>query len=245
MPPYIDAAYFRANGFTADPPDDDALEAAVLIWQPVIERITKQWFDEREITFRFDGNGSDTIHFGVPIIEITSLKINDSTVALDADAYAVYKGRSYPDDRHNPRIKLKNGSKPDIFTSSLGDRKFLRGVQNCEVAGTFGYLDDGEDPMTDDPVTPEPIKRALMKLVIEKLLVPVGPSPSPPLPALIGAIIEEQTDDHRIKYALPGGASFETRRVGLSGLTMDQEILDILKLYRAPLGVSVPNGSLR
>jgi hypothetical protein len=95
----------------------------------------------------------------------------------------------------------------------------------------------------EDGSAPALIKRALIKLVIEKLRAPIIPSPVsatiiPPLVA--GLISEEWTDGHKIKYALPG----EVRTVspGLSGITSDPEILMILKLYKAPIGVATPNG---
>lgn len=87
---------------------------------------------------------------------------------------------------------------------------------------------------------PKLIQRALLKLVIEKLTSPLysatgGPTP----PSVLGIILSEATDGHKLTYGYPGG-QVQSRRPGLSGITQDQEILDIVKLYRAPLGIATP-----
>jgi hypothetical protein len=108
----------------------------------------------------------------------------------------------------------------------------LKGRQNQEIKGTFGYVEE-------DGSTPKLIKRALTLLVIEKLTRPAysgsaGPSVPPPI---LGTVIEEETDGHRLKYSQEAQA---TRNFGLSGITNDPEILDIVKLYRAPIGIAAP-----
>lgn len=218
-------------------PDADVL-ASIELWQQFLERACRQWFVPKSLILTPDGTDSDTLHFGVPIISIDFIKINDQVDELDADRFKVYSALRYPDDRHNPRIKLVNDFDLDIFTAPIIGRRLLfrKGRQNQEIKGTFGYIEE-------DGNTPKLIVRALCKIVIQKLTnplyVPVGTvGPAPP-PALTGNLIEEWTDGHKRKYGAAGGA-VKPRKPGLVGITDDQEVLDIIRLYRAPLGVASP-----
>lgn len=220
----------------ADYPDDD-VNAAIDLWSAFIDRATGQWFEERAATFYLDGTDSDLIALPVPIISINEIRINDDSAALDTSLYRVYNGRGpMPDDRKHPRIQLvdlSNRSR-DIYLAPDRTKRlmFRKGRQNIYVDGSFGYLEA-------DDSTPPLIERACLKLVIEKLTNPVyDTAPTPPPPLVSGIVLEEWTDGHRLKYAQAGGA-YNSRAPGLSGITSDPEILDILKLYRAPLGVAV------
>lgn len=232
---YATIADVRALGLLiADYPDAD-VQAALDLWSAVIDRVCRQWFESRTKTFEFDGTDSDAIHFGVPIISVEYLRINGSTTDLDTDYYKIYNG-TIPDDRSNPRIKLVRSSTygQDYFMGygNCGTYKFLKGRQNQAIKGAFGYLEDSD--------TPAAIERALLKLVVEKLTNPIyNPSGSGSSTLVIGSILEERTDGHAIKYSYPGG-QIDKRRVGWSGLTNDPEVLDILKMYKAPIGVATP-----
>lgn len=235
---YITVADIRAEGLDASVASDGEVLAAIILWQQMIERATRQWFDERAIVLKLDGTDSDALHLPVPIITCDYIKINDEATNLDTDSYRVYNGRDLPDDRKNPRIKLRNEqARSDIYTSSVFGRllKFRKGRQNQEVSGTFGYTEP-------DGSTPELIKRALTKLVIEKLAKPIysgsGSAPTPP-PPIVGNLLEEWTDGHKKKYGAAGGDK-SPRRPGLSGFTDDPEILDIISLYKAPIGMAAP-----
>ena len=234
---YIVLNDVRAAGITEEMAADDDVNAAITLWQAALERACRQWFEPRTATFRFDGTDSDTIHFGVPIISVEYLKINNNTDALDPALYKVYSLVNNPvgDDRSNPCIKLVGANDDmDIFTAPIvvGGRslKFRKGRQNHEVKGSFGYVEA-------DEATPELIKRALLKLVIEKLTHPVFGSFGGTVEPLVGQILEEETDGHRIKYAVAPPAP---AKPGLAGLTQDPEVLQIIKLYRAPIGVATP-----
>jgi len=234
---YVTVDDLRALGLP-DPPFSDAdILDAIILWQAVLERACRQWFYERELTIKFDGNNRDTIHLGVPIISVEHLKINGSDDALDTDLFLTYSGRSYPDDRRNPRIKLKHSSQLTsiyVAASTRGELRFLRGNQNQEISGAFGFIEP-------DGSTPAPIKRALLKLVAEKLTLPIytpagTAAPAPVSTTVAGIVLSEKTDGHAISY---GTASFSDRRSGgISGITQDTEILDIIKLYRAPIGIA-------
>jgi hypothetical protein len=232
---YISVDDVRDEGLlVADYPDDKVL-AYISIWQAFLERACRQWFNARSLILEVDGNESDTLFFGVPIIAVEYVKINNSGEQLDSTLYRVYNRNGALDDRHNPKICLVGpDAYEDIFVAPVtwGRLRFQKGRQNQEIKGIFGYVEA-------DGSTPALIKHALLKLVIEKLTEPLydavaGSSGAP----ILGSILEEETDDHRIKYS---GAPTADRRAGLSGITDDPEILDIVKLYRAPIGIAAPS----
>jgi hypothetical protein len=237
--PYITAAFLRDPPYNLSVTDypDPVVEAAILVWQQALERVCRQWFEPRAAVVRLDGTNSDTLHFAVPIITCNSLNINDELTELDTDFYEVYNNRTgWPDDRRNPRIKLRRGRDGDIFTrGSQPCQKFLKGRRNQTIDGVWGFTED-------DDSTPLLIQRALALLVIEKLTQPAMPPATPPsVPPLVptGLIIEEETDDHRIRYQPPGGTS-RARNAGLLGLTNNPEVLRIITLYKAPIGMATP-----
>jgi hypothetical protein len=188
------------------------------------------------MTYRFDGNDADTVHFGVPIISVDYLRINDTETDLDPGYYKVYNRIGMLGDRHNPKIRLVRTSYlNDQIAASFyrGQLRFAKGYQNQEVKGKFGFVEAGDE-------TPKLISRALLKLVAEKLTNPIYSSPGvtpidPSSVTYAGVVISESTDGHQIQY---GTSSYSARRSGLSGLTQDPEILDILKLYQAPMGIA-------
>lgn len=239
---YCTVQDIRDEGITETMASDAKVLSYIVTWQQFIDRACRQWFVPKPLTILTDGNDGDTLWFGIPIIELDYLKLNGSTAELSTDHYLVYSSRSYPDDRRNPRIKLIAPQlHRDIYTAPLtyGQLKFHRGHQNQEIKGTFGFVEE-------DGSVPDLIKRALCKLVVEKLshpiYVPPGETPGVPSPPpILGPLISEKTDGHERKWASSGGA-VSKQAPGLAGLTDDQEILDIIRLYRAPLGVATPAG---
>lgn len=238
---YITAADIRAEGLTADPPTDATITSTIVLCEQIVERITRQWFESRAVTFKLDGVNGDTLHMPVPIINIDHVRLNNSVEDLDVGLFRVYDRRLLPDDRRNPRIKLISSDEHhDIFVRPLELHhrlKFRKGRQNQEIKGDFGFLEP-------DDSTPEAIKRAVKILVIEKLQSPLFvdtsvPSLLPPPPPLLGNILEEKTDGHSRKFAQAGGP-VSARPPGLSGITDNKEFHDIMKIYRAPISVQSP-----
>jgi hypothetical protein len=235
---YIDVQQVRDAGLDDGVADDDVVTAAIAGWQEFIDRATDQFFEPRSATVELDGTDSDTIHFGVPIISITEIKINNSATVLDTSLYKVYNRQEAPnDDRRNPRIKLvRDDDNRDIFSSPIvhGRLLFRKGRQNQEITGSFGFTEVGGG-------VPFLIQRALLLLVIEKLSNPIIPDPSNPIEStpLRGPILEEVTDGHKLKFQARGGPPKASPK-GLRGITENPEILDIIKLYKAPLRMATP-----
>lgn len=237
---YITLDYFRSRN-VPDPPSDDDINEAIILWQSVIEQITGQWFLPREVTLLLDGTDSDALHFDVPIIEITEVEINmgkdgaGTGSVLDAEEYRVYNRTSVEDDRMNPRIKLIDdlSNQRDIFSGSNypDRRKFYFGRQNQRVVGTFGWSD-----------VPAAIKRALYLICLEKLgNPPIGSTDLTP-PLVQGVITEEWTDGHKYRMQIPGGTVKE-RSAGLTALFNNPEIEALLKMYTGPMGIATVNSS--
>jgi len=236
---YISVADVRALGLNDDPPTDAQIQSAICLWQSFIERATRQWFRPIQLTLLLDGTDSDALHFGVPIISVDEIRINNLTTALETDRYKVYNDQSgLGTGRQNPRIKLVDSfeASRDIYTApdKYGRTIFRKGRQNQFVKGIFGFVED------DGVSAPPLIKHALSKLVVEKIANPVVPGTEPedlPPPVITGPIHEEWTDGHRLKFR-QSGSTLLPRNPGLAGITDDQEILNILRLYRAPIGVA-------
>lgn len=238
---YIEVQDIRDVGIDSSIASDAEVLAKIKIAQQFIERATRQWFAPRDVTFKVDGNNSDTLFFSVPIISVDYLKINNSTDELSADLYTVYNGIEYPDDRKNPKICLNREggsifSRPSPYDAPM---VFRKGRQNQEVSGTFGYIEANGS-------TPELIKRAVLKLTVQNLTLPVYvaegsvPPAAPPAPSS-GQVMREITDGHSIQYTF---VKFSDVRSGLSGVTPDREVLDIIRLYKAPIGIAVPTNWL-
>jgi hypothetical protein len=235
---YCSVQDIRDLGITVAMMSDEDVLAQIELWQMVLERVCRQWFNARSMVLSLDGTDSDTLFLGVPIISVEYLRMNGNDVDVDTDYFRVYNGRAgWPDHRRNPKISLVRSEDGNLYTRPVihGQMKFRRGYQNQEIKGIFGFTEA-------DGSVPKPIKRALCKLVYEKITKPLNPSlvPTlpPPPPPPTGPISEEETDDHRRKYAV---ASAKQAAPGiLAGVTQDPEIQQILRLYRAPMGAATP-----
>lgn len=235
---YVDVAELRASADSTgvalsvdDYPDAD-VTAAIELAEQLIERATKQWFYPKDVEITVDGTDSLLIALPVPIITVDALYINDDfDNAVDPTKYAVYNGRTpLEDHRRNPRIKLKvDSGRRDIYTRNDGGLRFRKGFKNTKVVGTFGFTEE-------DDSTPFAIVRAVKLLALEKIgaLVVGGAPTAPPLPFAPGGIVEERTDGHSIRYAVAAAA----RKVGISGITANPEVEDIIRLYTAPKGIA-------
>jgi len=233
---YINVDDIRAEGLLEADYSDVQVLSYIETWQAFLERACRQWFVPKAMILEVDGNDSDTLFFGVPIISVEYLKINGGVDEVNPLLYRVYSGRNpMQDDRRNPKISLTRSSEwVDIYTAPLvyGEPRFRKGRMNQVVKGIFGFTES-------DGSTPKLIQRALTKVVIEKLTTPIyGGASGVAVPPIISSVLEEKTDGHSIKYG--SAVPFKDRKLGLSGMTADPEVLDIIKLYKAPFGIATP-----
>jgi hypothetical protein len=222
---YISIDDIRAEGVTVAKASDEKVFELIQVWQDYIEKVTRNWFVSKSMTLYLDGNGTTLLQLPVPIISVTELVIDDTTIET-AD-YKVYNGRGVieRDDRKNPRVKIVTGD-VSIFNGTGQNRSsitlFYVGEKNIKLTGSFGYVEA-------DGTVPKPIQYALKKLVVRRCDPMVGSVHSP-----AGPVIEEETDRHRRKFSDPimGSKTYS--------MTGDLEVDHILAMYKAPLMMKAP-----
>ena len=214
------------------PPSTPAIETSITVWSSFVDLICRQWFEDRECTFYFSGDGTDTVFLPVPIISITSLYVNSDFVnAVDADAYVAFTSRTVPDDRRNPKLRLIGSQNLYYPYTQESNPTYSIGSNNIKVIGHFGFLED-------DDSTPPLIELATRKLVIRDLRSQSGGSAAQMgTTSPLGALSSITVDRNSERYSTP---SFTNMRPGNIAVTGDPAIDDILAQYRAPilLGVS-------
>lgn len=236
---YATVAEIRAEGLTdATKYPDLLVQGAIDLSSQYIERATRQWFESRSLTVRMDGNDSDRLFLPVPVISISELYINDRFEAanlLPAADYVVYNGRSFPDDRKNPKVELVNQRRSIFQVPALqfGKRIFMKGKRNQKMVGTFGYTEA-------DGTTPLLIKRACKKMTLRFVEILASSGTGTSGSSNSGSIIGESTDGHFIQYALQSSLGINGATMGIS---KDGEVEQILALYRAPLAIAVPGST--
>jgi hypothetical protein len=198
----------------------------------LVEKLTRNLFYEVSGTYIFDGNNSYLLHMPIPIIEVTSLTINNETSALATNEYRAYIGRLLPqDDRHNPKIELRRSAQPSIYTG-FSPKKFLKGYDQT-VVGKFGYLES-------DNTIPAAINECVMAIVMmtwQDLYTRfgIGDSGGGGGPTILGPMKREKTDDHEVEWWQTDTAFQE------QNLVVPSYIHGRLKLYQAPMSMRVTN----
>ena len=194
----------------------------------LIDENTGQFFNKREGAFPLKGRNTRIMHFPVPIIEITELKINSTDTVLtegeDFD-YVVFSGRQNPkDDRKNPKIELSLGNGGgSIYTGNITSRKFLKDALT-HFTGSFGYLEE-------DGSTPLLIQRATTLLVMKDINEPIGSSLSST--SGTGPLKRLKVDLHEKEF-FENSSNKESVKSTASG---DAEVDRIIALYRTPIRV--------
>jgi hypothetical protein len=222
-PGYISLTDVRNAGVTEAQASDDEVWASIEMWTQFIDMATRQWFVEKILDVKLDGNGTRVLHFKVPIIEITELYMNkDFTTVVPADQYEVYNnlGEGVRDDRRDPKIALADQQSSDLYERLLRKSKFTRGRKNQRVVGKFGFIEPDGSP-------PALIQHAMLKLVVRQLTDPNGGGGSVPI---AGPMIAEVTDGHSRRYA----TLFSGTKPGTVLLTGDSQIDAIINYYKTP-----------
>jgi len=205
------------------------LERRIAKWEEIVEKLTGQLF--RVVTpgeIIFDGNNTHLMHFNLPIIAVTSLKINGSTSTLLASEYRAHVGRVSPkDDRTNPKIELLGNQSTSIYTVS-GSSVFAKGADQA-ITATWGYLDEND-------ACPAPVKDAIIELIAldtdgywDKGQNAAGASVTP--------TVRERTDGHEIEYQ-------KTENIRMTWMMLPVTIQHTLAMYRKPWSIAVPDARI-
>lgn len=208
------------------------VNARIAKWEAIVEQLLGQVFylvSPGELIF--DGNNSRILHFNLPLVSVTSLKVNGETTALDAENYRAYTGYQPPqDDRRNPKIIL-HPQRASIYTPAR--QMFVKGL-NQAITATWGYLDDDG---AGGRQTPIPIKEAIIQLVMLDLddyftQASEGSGISGG-EAGGGELRVERTDGHEIQYQ-------ETAPRQKVWAMIPSHIAEVLMIYRRPFRVAAP-----
>jgi len=210
---YASLTDLRAEGVTPAEASDKRLRRLIREASALIDAVTGRFFEPRRMTLALDGTGTKTLWLGVPVIQVERVRVSGGVVP--AGDYVVYnrhltQGLQDPDDREQPRV---------VFRGPLP-----RGPQLVEVAGVFGYTDQGGGRHGR---TPELIRRACILLVVRDL-ARLGDREAREEAEARRRIVSEKTRDQAVTYEKPerGGPAGE--------LTGDVEVDRILALYRRP-----------
>lgn len=226
-PKYVTVQEIRDEGVTEAQANDARVESVLQRVESMIEEATGLWFESRSLSLELDGTDAKFLWFNVPIITITSLKINDDTVDLDTANYRVYNRRGFPqDDRRNPKIELITVRR-SVFDGPVEDSASLRIFRKGKVQaveGTFGWTET-------DGACPEGIKWCIKRLVTRDF--PQLNTPTFEENRRARKIVEEETDGHRMRFR--GSAD---RGMNLTDTFDDPEVAQILQRYRQPLAMS-------
>lgn len=246
----VDDVYSKGGVDETIVADTELIERAIAQAEDTIYNVTGQFFEPTDLDFLLDGTGTSVLRLPVPIISIDAVYMNGSDTPLPANAYVVYNRIRPVDDRRNPRIAMNRSSYYDSSNVYAGHRggsmTFLRGEQNQRVVGTFGYCEaDGQSP-------PPLIIRAALMLVAQYLSTPNAESGSGATGGGSGGgqsyqqgpIVEEQTDQHRIRYAdIAASAVLAAGGGAIPGaLTGSARVDEILRMFKAPIGISFAIG---
>lgn len=215
---YVTAADVKKEGISAS---NDVINRRITKWEAIIEKLTGQVF--RIISpgeLEFDGNNSRYLHFNLPLVEVTQLRINGEDTAAAADEFRAYTGRSVPqDDRQNPKIEL-TPIRRNIYRAFPGI--FVKGREQY-ITATWGYVEP-------DDSTPQPIIDVVTELVvldIDSYFEKAGVAQ----PAT--SVRRERTDGHEIEYQQMEDAK-------AVWTMLPAHITEILSLYRSPLKIAAP-----
>ena len=206
---YATVPDFRDEGVTQARASDARLTALIEEASAVVNRITGQFFNPREMTLRMDGRGTRAVEPPYPPIVLTGLTINERRLSLEKEKVLIV-GAPVGPGFSAPRISLERGV-------------FHLGVENVVAEGIWGFTEDDGTPYGRTPLA---VRRACMLLVMRML--PVMANTQEAADAKNAwRIIEEKTRDQ--SYKLGADTS--------STVTGDPEIDRLLYPYSRPTGL--------
>lgn len=222
---YATLAEARAEGVTTDQADNTRLQHLLDGASSYIDRVTGWWFDAREQSLVFDGEGAECLWLPAPIIELTGVSIDGD--ALDLATVVQYG--TVASRRHLRAARLARHLSTVRLDDVRGRPLWPEGRQNITVEGTFGFvLADGETP-------PPEIRDACIRLVVHNLARLADASGQDERRR--AEVFRESTDGHSYELAgtLPGAAG-AWRRGGILG---DPAIDVMLAGFRRPSRAAV------
>ena len=235
---YVSVQDLREDGYPSAQMSDMRAFALIQLWEDFVNQNTGQWFCPRAVTLELDGTNSALLQLPVPTIRIDAVYLNGSSQALPASQYVVYN-RYFPDDRMNPKLKIKSAaaSEAENFYAAVGGdlygtlystlygMVFKRGERNQRLVGLFGYVEQNGTP-------PPLIKYAVRKLIaMNAQPLALGGATS-----LAGPLTEEVTDRHKMSYS--------DKMLPSATLTGDPEVDRILARYRRAMIIDMPYGEI-
>jgi len=227
MGTYINVSDVLAEGVDPSTPPGK-IERRIAKWEALLHKLTGNIFypySPGELVF--DGNNGSILWFSLPIISVSSLKINGETTEVATTEYRVGNGNSpVQDDRGNPYIELTGSRDTSLWGSSGGN--FLRGLDQ-KITATWGYVEPGN-------LTPEPIKSALVQLVIIDLDNYFDKYSAGGGGVAVSPLKRERTDDHEREWQ-------ETAKQSVTWRMLPADIASILAIYRSPLAISAPDAT--
>jgi hypothetical protein len=232
----------RTEGFAETAVTDAQIVAGIQRSTALIDRITRQWFDQRTRSFLIDSRRGQSLLLGVPIIAITGVSIGDEVVPV-SDMWVYNRhltmGLNNPDDRRNPKLTWKDEFASDGTIREL-HRKFYRNNQFVRLAGVFGFTElnplvaPGETVLGSQvPLsygeTPEMIKLACIMLTL-RYMRPLSSSAGEAFAQRLRVVSESTRDQSYTLASLPqADAAY--------GLTGDPAVDAILSMYAAPISL--------
>lgn len=144
----------RDEGFALCDYPDRRVSKAIKTAQQFIEKVTRRFFEPRDLTIRETWQGERSLLLNMPIVAVSEMRfVNlDETLQSPMDLQTdvrifnrhVREGLTDKDDRENPQIALifvsPNLIVPRIRPATIQEVTSAR-VQQIQIAGTFGYTE--------------------------------------------------------------------------------------------------------
>lgn len=232
---YLSPNRVRDEGYTTTQVTDARVVRLITRAQQYVERECRQPFRPIRHTIESDGTGGSLWALPMPLLGVDELRINAATSATSTNAYRAYwsghlgedPGWRPSDNRRNPRITLASSIGTTIYDGVVGASRFLPAAKAHSLSAVWGYVEA-------DGTTPLLIQDAMLRIVLATA-VRMGLGPGGSGGGVSGPIVFEKTDSHEIQYAFSYTAGSMD-----SPLATSPEVLDILRRYRAPIGIASP-----
>lgn len=146
---YATIADVRAEGIAVATAADAIVQARLDLAHELIHRKTRMKFEPTTATHTVDGTGFDVLPLPMPLVEITSITIEQQVLSADelAHVFNLSLLTDLEDRRRNPKL-LRKGA------------RWTKGQRNILIEGSWGFVEaDGDTP-------PLEIKRLAVDLAI-------------------------------------------------------------------------------